>query len=143
MNLTGLRAGERDDKSLLAAAFVAANDLAREFGWTTPLNREGRERRCERAQDHRAGQVDVTVQRSSVVRLAQPAFAVARFFRQFKGKMNVLCDLKNGFRLWNIQMFSSAAFLPKFVLRIPVPESRSRLLVHFHRGRPFLITPEG
>ena len=60
----------RDDKSLLAAAFVAANDLAREFGWTNPLSREGR----ERAQDHRAGQVDVTVQRS-VVRLAQPAFA--------------------------------------------------------------------
>ena len=78
VNLTGVRAGERDDKSLLAAAFVAANDLAREFGWTTPLNREGR---LERAQD-RAGRVDVTVQRSSVVRLAQPAFAfaVARFF---------------------------------------------------------------
>ena len=83
---SGVRAGERDDKSLLAAAaFVAANDLAREFGWTTPLNREGRDRGkkggCERAQD-RAGQLDVTVQRSSVVRLAQPAFAfaVARFF---------------------------------------------------------------
>ena len=44
LNLTGVRAGERDDKSLLAAAFVAANDLAREFGWTTPLNREGRGR---------------------------------------------------------------------------------------------------
>ena len=74
--------GERYDKSLLAAAFVAANDLAREFGWTTPLNREGPKDaegkgRCERAQDHRAGQVDVTVQRSSVVRLAQPAFVIA------------------------------------------------------------------
>ena len=91
-----------DDKSLLAAAFVAANDLAREFrlreGWT------GIEGRRARARSGQPGPAPLTstVQRSragTLMMRGSRAFS-CNLFRTKKGKMNVLFNLKYGFSTW-------------------------------------------